>query len=66
MSKTNNEQKKWYQIWWVWLIILAVLGWIFGEDTCGCSESSIVEMIRTTGMSREAVIELCCDIEDAY
>ena len=51
MSDSDNEEKKWYQIWWVWLIILVVIGWIFGEDTCGCSDDDIVQMQRSMGMS---------------
>ena len=64
MSDSNNEQKKWYQIWWVWLIILIVASMIFGEKTCGCSEDDIVEAQRTMGMSREAVIEWCCEMKE--
>jgi hypothetical protein len=64
MSDSDNEEKKWYQIWWVWLIILVVIGWIFGEDTCGCSDDDIVQMQRSMGMSREAVIKWCCELEE--
>ena len=64
MSDSDNEEKKWYQIWWVWLIILVVIGWIFEEDTCGCSDDDIVQMQRSMGMSREAVIKWCCEMKE--
>ena len=51
MSDSDNEEKKWYQIWWVWLIILVVIGWI-------------VQMQRSMGMSREAVIKWCCEMKE--
>ena len=65
MSDSENVEKKWYQTWWVWVIGLVVIVWIFGgSDTCGCSDYDITNMMNSTGMSRDAVIEMCCELEE--
>lgn len=49
-----------------WAIIifgLALIGYVFGEDNCGCSDNDIVSLQRQMGISRESAIEMCCDFE---
>jgi hypothetical protein len=37
----EKNKKKWYQIWWVWVVILIVLGKIVGDpDKSSTSKSS--------------------------
>lgn len=61
----ENQKKPWYKIWWVWLIILVILGSIFGEDNCGCSDSDLVDLQRSMAISKEEAREICCEWEKA-
>ncbi len=42
-TSVNNNQKPWFKTWWVWVIILVVLGQIFKKDDSSANENQSSE-----------------------
>ncbi|MBM3454675.1 MAG: hypothetical protein FJX80_05960 [Bacteroidetes bacterium] len=63
-------KKRWYEIWWVWIIIAFFLYSLFSneagssDDDCGCSDQAIVEQARQLGISRERSRQMCCEAQE--
>jgi hypothetical protein len=61
------NSKKWYQMWWVWLlavVFLYAVGKASKDENCGCSDDSIVQTQRSLGVSRERAIQMCCETQE--
>ena len=49
---------------WVVIILgLAFIGYLVGDNNCGCSDNDIVSLQRQMGISRESAIDMCCEFE---
>ena len=61
-KEQDNLKRKWYKKWWVWLIILFLLGSLFStqENPCGCSKKDIEIIADTLNCSDEEALKWCC------
>jgi len=62
IKNMNKGKRKWYKIWWVWIIILVLLAIISNltDNACGCTDNEIAQIQSTMMKSRAEAIEYCC------